>query len=373
MSKSKSSGGSVFRHDLFTVDFSKVDKYTGVRAATILVPIIVLGFITRHDTALAIMAAGFVLAIDEMRPPGPRTLLLLLVSVIYTAFFALGMIISMVDYLVVPLLALGVFFIVYLRVFPKAFSVLFFAGIFFILELTTHNATLTRTGVESLQILIGGLWVIPAGAIFPSHKYLKRQTADQSVHERQQQSRAKLTRQDSFKLFTSNLSIHSQYFQNALALAITIVIGLLIAQWLKLKEPAWLLITIWAVLVPAFPDISLAFRVGRRIIGTFIGAIIAIVIIHYIDNQVLLAVLLVVAIGIYVSVINTRNYAFTLIFMTVVILLLRDIPDPSRNLILPITRFENIVIGSLLSLLTAFIIWIVPKIGKGAKLEKSKQ
>jgi len=114
-------------------------------------------------------------------------------------------------------------------------------------------------------------------------------------------------------------------------------------------------------------------RVGRRIIGTFIGAIIAIVIIHYIDNQVLLAVLLVVAIGIYVSVINTRNYAFTLIFMTVVILLLRDIPDPSRNLILPITRFENIVIGSLLSLLTAFIIWIVPKIGKGAKLEKSKQ
>src|SRR5262245_54986004 len=132
MSISNRSRGSQFVHDLVTVDFSKVDKYTGVRAVTILVPIIVLGLITRHDTSLALWAAGLVLAIDIMRPPGSRTHLLLLVSVIYTAFFAVGMIISLVDYLVLPLLALGVFFIIYLRVFPKIFSVLFFAGTLFI-------------------------------------------------------------------------------------------------------------------------------------------------------------------------------------------------------------------------------------------------
>src|SRR5262245_34515693 len=253
MSESKHSRWSVFLHDLVTVDFSKVDKYTGVKAAIIIAPIIVFGLITGQDISLALWGAGLVLAIDTMRPPGSRTRILLLASVIYTAFFALGMIISMVDYLVLPLLALGVFLIIYLRVFPKIFSVLFFAGTLFIFALMTHNPTITRTGVESLQILIGSLWVIPAGAIFPSHKYLKRQTADQSVHERQQQqSRAKLTRQDSFKLFTTNLSIHSKYLQDALTLAITITIGLLIAQWLNLKEPAWILLSIWFILVPAF-------------------------------------------------------------------------------------------------------------------------
>ena len=56
--------------------------------------------------------------------------------------------------------------------------------------------------------------------------------------------------------------------------------------------------------------------------------------------------------------------------MTFMVLLLHDIPDPSRNLVLPITRFENIVIGSLLSLLTAFIIWIVPKIKSNQALRK---
>ena len=126
--------------------------------------------------------------------------------------------------------------------------------------------------------------------------------------------------------------------------------------------------------MPAFQaknEISLAFdRVGHRIIGTIIGAIIAIVIIHYIDNQVLLAILLVVATGIYCSVLNTRNYALTLIFMTLMILLMLDIPDPNRNLILPITRFENTVIGSLLSLLTAFIVWIVLKRRSNQALRK---
>jgi hypothetical protein len=152
----------------------------------------------------------------------------------------------MVDYLVVPLLALGVFFITYLRVYPKAFSILYFAGIFFIFEITSYNATLTHTAVDSLQILLGGFWVILAGAIIPSRK-LKRQTAEQSVHQLQQQQhfQAKLTRQERFKPFTSNISIHSKYFQNAFALAVTIVIGLLIAQWLNLKEPGWLLVTTW--------------------------------------------------------------------------------------------------------------------------------
>ena len=49
------------------------------------------------------------------------------------------------------------------------------------------------------------------------------------------------------------------------------------------------------------------------------------------------------------------------IFMTVVILLLFDIPNPSTDSMASFARFQNIIIGSLLSLLAAFIVWIVPK------------
>jgi len=178
----------------------------------------------------------FILVLDLMVPRGPRTRFMLSVSVIYTATFAIGMLISMVDYLVAPLLALGFFFIAYLKVYPRAFLFIIYAGVFFLIGIINQNSTLTATGIGSLDVLIGGLWAILLTAIFPSRKFFKRQTTDQSVqeHHQQQQSRVKLTWQDKFKPFTSNLSIHSKNFQYALAFAITSVIGLLITQWFNL-------------------------------------------------------------------------------------------------------------------------------------------
>ncbi len=369
MSKSNRSHGSQFLHDLVTVDFSKADLYGGVKVAALIAPILVLGLFTGHESSLVILAGAFVLAIDLMAPPGPRTRLLLVVSLIYTVTFAIGILISMVDYLLAPLLALGLFFITYLKVYPRAFLPLVFAAVFFITSVPSHNTTLTTAGMGSLEVLIGGLWATFLTAIFPSRK-LKRQTTDQSVQEHQQQSRAKLTRQDRFKPFTSNLSIHSKYFQYALAFAITSVVGLLITQWFKLPEPVWILATILAILMP-FDDISMDFDRGiHRIIGTLIGGIIAIVIIESIENKVLLSLFLLLFSGIYVYVVGTKNYAFRTIFVTVMVLLLADIPNPSRDLITPLIRFENIIIGALLSFLTLFIILIVPKIKSNRAMRK---
>jgi uncharacterized membrane protein YgaE (UPF0421/DUF939 family) len=367
MSESRHSSGSQFLHDLITVDWSKADLYGAVKVATLIAPLLVIGLFTKHEPTNVILAGAFVLAIDLMAPPGPRTRLLLSVSVIYTATFAIGMLISMVDYLVAPLLALGLFFITYLKVYPKAFLPLIFAAVFFIISVPTHNTTLTATGIGSLEVVIGGLWATLLAAIFPSRK-LKRQTTDQSVHERQ--SPAKLTRQDRFKPFTSNLSIHSKYFQYALAYAITSAIGLLITQWFKLPEPIWVLATILAILMP-FADISVDFGRGvHRIIGTIIGCIIAIVIIEIIKNNVLLSLLLLLFAGIYVYVVRTKNYAFRTIFVVLMVLLLADISNPSRALISPSIRFENVIIGVSLSFLTLFIIWIVSKIKSNQALRK---
>lgn len=362
MGRSNRSSGSQFLHDLITVDFSKVDPYGAVKVATLIAPLVVVGLFTGHEPSLVVLGGAFVLAMDLMAPPGPRTRLMLSVSVIYTATFAIGMLLSMVDYLVVPLLALGLFFITYLKVYPRAFLPLIFAGVFFIVAISSQNSTLTATGIGSLDVLIGGLWAILLTAIFPSRRFFKRQTTDQSVQEHhQQQPRAKLTWQDRFKPFTSNLSIHSKYFQYALAFAITSAIGLLITQWFKLPEPVWVLGTILAILMP-FADTFLDFDRGvHRIIGTIIGGIIAVLIIESIENKVLLTLLLLLFSGIYVYVAGTKNYAFRIIFITVMVLLAADIPNPSRDLISSLIRFENIIIGALLSFLTLFVVWIIPK------------
>lgn len=363
MSSSNRSGGSQFLHDLISVDFSKLDPYGALKVVTLVAPLIVIGLFTGHEPSLVILGGVFILVLDLMVPPGPRTRFMLSVSVIYTATFAIGMLISMVDYLVAPLLALGFFFIAYLKVYPRAFLFIIYAGVFFLIGIINQNSTLTATGIGSLDVLIGGLWAILLTAIFPSRKFFKRQTTDQSVqeHHQQQQSRAKLTWQDKFKPFTSNLSIHSKNFQYALAFAITSVIGLLITQWFKLPEPGWVLETIFVILVP-FADVYLDFNRGvHRIIGTIIGGIIAILIIQSIEDKALLTLLLLLFAGIYVYVAGTKNYALRTIFVTVMVLLLIDIPNPSRDLMPSLIRFESIIIGALLSILTLFVVWIIPK------------
>jgi hypothetical protein len=59
--------------------------------------------------------------------------------------------------------------------------------------------------------------------------------------------------------------------------------------------------------------------------------------------------------------------------MTVVILLLFDIPNPNTDSMASLARFENIIIGSLLSLLSAFIVWVVPKTKSNPALGSIKE
>jgi uncharacterized membrane protein YccC len=377
VSNSNRSRGSQFLHDLRTVDFEHADIYTGVRIAIHLAPVLILGLITKHESSLVVLGSVYVLGIDEIRGAvGQRTRNLLSVSVLYASIFAIGMLISMGNYIVIPLLALGLFLISYFRIFSKGFMLLKFAGIWFVIGVATPDTTLTLTGQSFLLVLIGGLWAILAGIIFPAHKFMKpHTTTDQTVSQQNhQQSQAKSTQQDRFKLFMSNLSIHSHYFQFAMTLAITSAVGLLIVQWFELQYQEWVLISIVVILMPAYTDISLTFtKVVHRIIGTLIGAIIAIVITSSIDNQWLLMLLLLLFGCAYVSLIKTRNYAFQVIFMTVVILLLFDIPNPDTDSMASLARFQNIIIGSLLSLFSAFIVWVVPKTKSNPALGSIKE
>jgi hypothetical protein len=358
LSKPPRSRWSNFVHDLVTVDFHQTDISTGVRLYILLIIVTVLGLITGHAAGASFvwLGAAYVLAIDQLRSKGTRTHLLLTVSILYASIFAIGMVISISGNLVVPLCGLGLFIISYFTVYPKAFWSLFFSSLMFVIAIAYQGATLALAGQNFLLIFVGGLWAIVGGIIFLPRKTSKQQrtvTADPI----QEQPQPQLTWQDRFRPLTSNLSIHSHHLQYAIVFAITGAVGMLIIQLFKLSEGDWVLITVVNILAPAFSDISLTLdKVVHRIIGTIIGAIIALIIIDNVHNTWLLSLLFFIFASAYLSFIKIKNYAFVVIFMTVMILLFVEISFPTFTQ-QPLERIQNIFIGCVLSLVASSI-WI---------------
>ena len=358
LSKPPRSRWSNFVHDLVTVDFHQTDINTGVRLAILLIIVTVLGLITGHAAGASFvwLGAAYVLAIDQLRSKGTRTRLLLTVSILYASIFAIGMVISISGNLVVPLCGLGLFIISYFTVYPKAFWTLFFSSLMFVIAIAYQGATLALAGQNFLLIFVGGLWAIVGGIIFLPRKTSKQQrtvTADPI----QEQPQLQLTWQDRFRPLTSNLSIHSHHLQYGIVFAITGAVGILIIQLFKLSEGDWVLITVVNILAPAFSDISLTLnKVVHRIIGTIIGAIIALIIIDNVHNIWLLSLLFFIFASAYLSFIKIKNYAFVVIFMTVMILLFVEISFPTFTQ-QPLERIQNIFIGCVLSLVASSI-WI---------------
>ena len=315
-----------------------------------------LGHLLSGYGAMYVLAIDLVLDLNN-RSKGTRTRVLLTVSILFASIFAIGMVISISDNLVVPLCGLGLFIIAYFTVYPKAFWISFYGGLMLVIGIGSHGATLALAGQNFLLIFVGGLWAIVGGFIFLPRKTSKQQrtvTADPIQEPLQPQ----LTWQDRFRPLTSNLSIHSHHLQYAIFFAITGAVGMLIVQWFKLPHGDWVLISVINILAPAYSDISLTFRkVVHRIIGTIIGAIIALIIIGSVHDIWLLSLLFFIFSIATVSLTKLKNYAFFVIFMTVTILLFVEISFPTTNLNAPLYRSENILIGCVLSLVASSI-WI---------------
>ena len=318
----------------------------------------VVGLITGHsaEASFVYIGATFVLVVDQLRSKGPRTRVLLGVSILYASIFAIGMVISISENLAIPLCGLGLFIISYFAVYTKAFWTLFYASIIFVIAITFQGATPAMAGQNFLLIFVGGLWAIVGGIIFLP-RITSKQQHTVTTDPIQEQPQSKLTWQDKLRPLTSNLSIHSHHFQYAILFAITGVVSMLIIQWFKLSAGDWVLISVVNILAPGFSDVSLSLRkVVHRIIGTIIGAIIASIIIGSVHNIWLLSLLFFIFSIATVLFAKQKNYAFFVIFMTVQILLFVEISFPTFTG-QPLERVQNIFIGCVLALVASSI-WI---------------
>lgn len=386
MSEPSRSGLYRFVRDLVVVDFSpltKTDVYTGLRLSILVLAVVAIGLITDHvsESALVMLGTALVLGVELIRAAvfkdtSHRTRVMLSVSVLYASIYAIGVVISTSEYFVAPLLALGLFIVSYSYVYPKARLYSYLASTIFVasLGLTSSSSATPALAVPSLLlILAGGLWAVVGGKIFPVRIGSMQQDdmKDNSVQE--QRVKTKVTWRDRIKPLTDNLSIHSQNFQYALVVAITAAIGMIISLWFELDEGIWIVITINVILNRNYYEISTSWtvwKVGHRIIGTIIGAVIALIIIDNIQDIWLISFLLFIFMTVYLIFIRIKNYAFTVIFLTTSILLFIDIVNQSTSSLTPLERIANIFIGSILCL-AASIIWRSSSLRKSSPLPRN--
>jgi hypothetical protein len=355
-----------FVNNLKKVDFSQVDFYSGIRLATLLATPLVVGVITSNfvegiaqEISIVMFGTVLILAIDELQPTVSRKGLLFS-SLVYASILAIGVAISTIDFLVIPLFGIGLFIISYLNVLPRAFVVtLTFAGIVFFVGLLTHDASIALAGQMFQLFVLGGLWAILGGMIFPErndkkHHPIEVENTTQMIH-----SQRKPTLQDKLVPLIDNFSLHSRNFQFAIALALASVGVLLAAQWFELQRGGWILIPLILVLLPAEMGAAFTFsRIVHLIIGTLIGAVIAAAITHNVMNQWLLTFFFLIFTAIYVTIVKVKNTAIVITPLTVMILILVDLPNPSPDLSNHLLRIQYVSIGCAISLLIAAIILI---------------
>lgn len=165
-----------------------------------------------------------------------------------------------------------------------------------------------------------------------------------------------ITHQDiSAVVFKDNLSLHSNIFRHSLRVCIAVMFGYLISLFFHFGHGYWILLTIIVILKPAY---SLTRKRNRdRLIGTFCGIAIGIIILYFIRNETVLLVLMVLLMAGAYSFIRLQ-YFVSVLLMTPYLLLFFHLLYPHTFESILADRLIDTAIGSVIAFIAS--IFLVP-------------
>ena len=157
------------------------------------------------------------------------------------------------------------------------------------------------------------------------------------------------------KVFLSNFSLKSGHFRHAIRVTIALLIGYIVSRFeiLGIGHSYWILITIIAILKPAYATTK--HRNLVRFFGTLAGAIIAYIILHFVDGPTALLVILLVSMIICFSLLKS-NYFWAVLFMTIYIFLSFNFLRPGNINLIFKDRLLDTAIGGIVTFLVAYFI-----------------
>lgn len=159
-----------------------------------------------------------------------------------------------------------------------------------------------------------------------------------------------------FKILTENFSFKSSHFRHAIRLTVAMFLGYAISQleFFGIGHSYWILITIVAIIRPAY-SITKS-RNLLRIYGTFGGAILAYLLLIYIENGTALLIILLTSMILCFSLLK-NNYAWAVFFMTIYIFIAFNFLNPGNvDVIFRDRLVDTIIAGVLVYLVSTLIL-----------------
>jgi uncharacterized membrane protein (TIGR01666 family) len=152
------------------------------------------------------------------------------------------------------------------------------------------------------------------------------------------------------KIFVDNLTFSSSTFRHAVRVAIVMFIGFIVAKLLNSEHSYWILLTILVISKPGFSLTKE--RNYHRIIGTVVGALVGVAILHYVnDKNALFAILILLMIAAYSF--QRKNYTVSVMLMTPYVLIVFDFLGMGTMSVAKERIFDTLI-GSGIALLASY-------------------
>lgn len=157
------------------------------------------------------------------------------------------------------------------------------------------------------------------------------------------------------KVLISNFSLDSGHFRHAIRVTIALLIGYIVSRFaiLGIGHSYWILITIIAILKPAYSTTK--HRNLLRLYGTVAGAVIAYIILYFIDEPTALLIILLGSMIMCFSLLKF-HYSWAVMFMTIYIFLSFNFLNPGNVNLIFKDRLIDTVIGGAVTFLVAYFI-----------------
>ncbi len=163
-----------------------------------------------------------------------------------------------------------------------------------------------------------------------------------------------ITPQDyDFKKLTENFSFNSPIFKHSLRLAVVVLVGFAIGKIFSMQNPYWILLTIIIIMRPSFGLTKS--RSIHRVVGTLIGAVIAVVIILITQNIIVYGIVAAISLPLAYSLVqlNFRNAA---VFVTINVIFVYAIFEPNILSVIQY-RIVDTLIGASLAFISNYVLW----------------
>lgn len=154
------------------------------------------------------------------------------------------------------------------------------------------------------------------------------------------------------QLVVDNLSFRSNIFRHSLRIAVAALFAYIVSGFLPFGHSYWILLTVIVILKPAYSLTKT--RNLARLSGTVTGATIGVLVLYFVHNRIAIVVLLAFSmIGAYSFL--RKKYFVSVVLMTLYLLLMFHLLEPSDFRTIMTDRVIDTAIGSVIAVLFGYL------------------